>query len=178
MAGREGLSVACYRQAGRRERKMPFTFSQTNEDNALETYDLSIAISPTDGVIDKVFDAGDVGAGLIAISNDGAKSAGVFLTADWGPSPPIAGDERLATLLANALTISVFVSSDDEGVTNTRVFDGRFMDLIDVSIHNFDADSVSEVKISVFGAAGKTGPTLLDKAILADFVFVAISTTA
>ncbi|MDQ7793837.1 MAG: hypothetical protein RDU89_05415 [bacterium] len=47
-----------------------------------------------------------------------------------------------------------------------------------MSIHNFDADSVSEVKISVFGAAGKTGPTLLDKAILADFVFVAISTTA
>lgn len=157
---------------------VPFTFTQTNEANALESIDLGIAISPTDGVIVEEFDAGGMAAGLIAVSNTGGKSAGLFLTADWGPSPPsdVAEDARLATLWANALSVSVFVSSDGEGVSDTRVYAGSVMDLIDISIHNFDASRVSEVKVSVFAAAGKTGPTLLDRAILADLVFVAIST--
>ncbi len=156
--------------------QVAFTFSQTNQANTLETYNLSISINPDTAIITKVFEVGEVAAGTVAVVNNGDVSAGVFLTADWGPSPGV--DDRLASLLANALAVSVFVSSDDEALADTAVFGGRFMDLVDISIHNFDATSVSDVKISVYGPVDRTGPTLLGKGIVSDFVFVAVSTSA
>jgi len=155
---------------------MAFTFAQTNETNQVGAEDLSISINPTSAIITANLEAGEAAAGTIAVENTGAVPAQLYLTADWGPSA--GSTDREATLIANALAISVTVSSDAEAIADTTVFTGRFIDLIDVSIFSsLDVGNVADVKISVAMPADRAGPTLLNKGVSSDFVFVAISTT-
>lgn len=154
---------------------MPFTFAENNESNVMQTPDLAISIDPSAGIINHEFDAGGEDAGTITVTNTGQVNAEVYLSADWGPSAGTT--DRHATLLANALAISVFVSSDDEGMTWTDTFGGRFMDLIDEQIIPSLGDgNTADVAISVMMPGNHSGPTLLNKSIVSDFVFVAVST--
>ena len=156
---------------------MAFTFTQTNTINQAAAEDLSISINPASAIIVAVLEAGEAAAGTIAVENTGAVAAQLYLTADWGPSANTT--DREATLIANALAVSVTVSSAAEAIADTTVFAGRFIDLIDVSIFSsLDVGNTADVKISVAMPADRAGPTLLDKGVTTDFVFVAISTTA
>lgn len=149
---------------------MAFTFAQTNEANTAETYNLEISINPDSAIINHTFEVGDSAAGLISVANTGDTNAQVYLTADWGAGP---GTSDLdATLLANALVVSVF----SEG---NPVYGGRFMDLINQQVISNVAPAAAEgVAISLTMPSDRTGPTLLGKAIHTDFVFVAISVSA
>jgi len=153
---------------------MAFTFEQTNEANTSATYDLEITIDPTTAVITAdSMEVGETAAGTIAVSNTGAVNAQIYLTADWGPSTGTS--DRDATVLASALVVSVFASAD----TPTDEFGGRFIDLVDQAIiDNLAPDDVTEIYISLTLPDDHTGPTLLNKAILSDFIFVAVSTSA
>lgn len=153
---------------------MPFTFADVNQANPLQTYDLQVSIDPAAGIIDQVFDSGTEAAGTIAVVNTGAVNAQLFLTADWGPTAPTTATE--GTLLANALAVSVTISSDAEAVAASTVFTGRLIDLIDTNI--FDSlgpGNQVDVAISVVMPDTHSGPALLSKAINTDFVFVAVS---
>ncbi len=153
---------------------MSFTFTETNTNNTLDSIDLQISINPDTAIIQETYDVGDVAAGTIAVTNVGLLlPVDLYLTADWGPSAGTT--DRMATLLANALAVSVTVSSAT--VTDTTVYTGRFIDMIDVSIFSsLTPGSTADVKISVAMPDDRTGPTLLDKAIHSDFVFVATPT--
>lgn len=153
---------------------MPFTFVDTNQTNTMETYDLVVSINPDTPIISQVYDSGTSAVGTIALENSGNVNAGIFLTADWGPTAPTTASQ--GTLLANALAVSVTISSDDEGIAASTVFAGRLIDLIDVNV--FDSLGVgneAEVAISVTMPDTHAGPALLSKAINTDFVFVAVS---
>lgn len=151
---------------------MPFTFAQTNEGNSAETYNLEISINPTAALFsNEVLEVGDEIAGTIAVANTGDVDARVYLTSDWGPGSGTS--DREATLLANALTISVLVSADP---SPTLEYGGSFIGLIDQEIIAGLASAAdTAVYISVEMPDNRTGPTLLDKAISFDLVFVAIS---
>jgi len=150
---------------------MPFTFAQTNLNNDLETYDLAISINPTTAIIDETIEAGDVVANSIAVANTGQVNADVYLTADWGPASGTT--DREATLLANALTVSVFLSEDP---APTQQYIGSFIGLIDQKVISALAPAAdAQVNISVGLPGTKSGPTLLGKALNTDFVFVAVS---
>ncbi len=151
---------------------MAFTFSQTNEGNTAETYNLEITIDPTAALFtDEVLEVGDEIAGTIEVTNSGDVDAQVYLTSDWGPGSGTS--DREATLLANALQVSVFVSADPDP---TLEYSGSFIGLIDQEvISNLESTEDTEVYISVVVPDNRTGPTLLDKSVSFDFVFVAIS---
>lgn len=149
---------------------MPFTFAETNVGNVAETYNLEISINPETAIINHTFEVGDSAAGLISVANIGDTNATVYLSADWGPQ---AGTDHLdATLLANALVVSVFTDG-------TPVFGGRFIDLINQEVVTSLAPAGAEgVAISLTMPSDRTGPTLLNKGIHTDFVFVAVSVSA
>ncbi|HOP74457.1 MAG TPA: hypothetical protein PLC07_05290 [Bacillota bacterium] len=150
---------------------MPFTFSQTNLNNDLETYDLAISINPTNAIINQTIEAGDVVVGSIGVANTGQVNADVYLTADWGPASGTT--DREATLLANALTVSVFLSEDP---APTQQYIGSFIGLIDQRvITGLTPASDTQINISVGLPGTRSGPTLLGKAINTDFVFIAVS---
>lgn|GEM_PF-542261 len=150
---------------------MPFTFSQTNLNNDLETYDLAISINPTNAIINQTIEAGDVVVGSIDVANTGQVNADVYLTADWGPAAGTT--DREATLLANALTVSVFLSEDP---APTQQYIGSFIGLIDQRvITGLTPTSDARINISVGLPGNRSGPTLLGKAINTDFVFIAVS---
>lgn len=150
---------------------MPFTFSQTNLNNDLETYDLAISINPTNAIINQTIEAGDVVVGSIGVANTGQVNADVYLTADWGPASGTT--DREATLLANALTVSVFLSEDP---APTQQYIGSFTGLIDQRvITGLTPTSDTQINISVGLPGTRSGPTLLGKAINTDFVFIAVS---
>lgn len=156
---------------------MPFTFVTTNQDNTMDTYNLEVSINPDAGIISQVFDAGTEVAGTIALVNTGDVGAQLFLTADWGPTAPTTATE--ATLLANALVVSVTISSDDESIAASTVYAGRFIDLIDTNIFDaLGAASEAEVAISVIMPDTHSGPALLNKQLTTDFVFVGVSVDA
>ena len=100
----------------------------------------------------------------------GATNASVYLTVDWGPQP---GTSDLdATLLANALLVDVYTEGN-------QVYSGRFMDLINQPVvTELEPTEAEGVAISVIMPDNRTGPTLLGKAITADFVFIAVSVEA
>jgi len=153
---------------------MPFTFADNNTANVMETYNLGISINPDAAIISQVFDAGTEVAGTIAVENTGDVNAALYLTADWGPTAPTT--EREATLLANALMVSVVVSSDDEAVATSTFFTGRLIELIDTPIFgSLGPGNQADVIISVALPDTHSGPALLDKRLFADFVFVAVS---
>jgi len=150
---------------------LPFTFSQTNLNNDLETYDLAISINPTNAIINQTIEAGDVVVGSIGVANTGQVNADVYLTADWGPASGTT--DREATLLANALTVSVFLSEDP---APTQQYIGSFIGLIDQRvITGLTPASDTQINISVGLPGTRSGPTLLGKAINTDFVFIAVS---
>lgn len=150
---------------------MPFTFSQTNLNNDLETYDLAISINPTNAIINQTIEAGDVVVGSIGVANTGQVNTDVYLTADWGPASGTT--DREATLLANALTVSVFLSEDP---APTQQYIGSFIGLIDQRvITGLTPASDTQINISVGLPGTRSGPTLLGKAINTDFVFIAVS---
>lgn len=146
---------------------MPFTFALTNQDNDAQTYDLSISVNPDTAIINHTFEVGDAAAGLVSVANTGATNVTVYLTADWGPLP---GTSDLdATLLANALVVSVFTEGNP-------VYGGRLIDLINQEVITGMAPTDAEgVAISVTMPDDRTGPTLLGKGLHTDFVFVAVS---
>jgi hypothetical protein len=150
---------------------LAFTFAQANQNNDLETYDLSIAVSPTTPIITEVMEVGETVGGTLAVSNTGLVDSRLYLTADWGPSTGTSDLE--ATLLANALTISVYVSADPQA---TQAYSGSFIGLINQQIvANLAANATTKVYISVTVPDDRSGPTLLGKAINTDFVILAIS---
>lgn len=149
------------------------TFAQTNTNNVLETSDVKISIDPTAGVINQVIHVGEDAVGSIEVESVGTDAAALFLTADWGPSAGTT--DRKATLLANALTVSVFVSSDGAGVPSTDVYAGRFMDMVDVSIFaELNPGDSADVAISVTLPDTHSGYGLMGTALHTDFVFVAL----
>lgn len=153
---------------------MPFTFVENNADNPLETYDLAVDVTPAAGVISQVFDSGTEVAGTITVENTGAVSSQIFLTADWGPTTPTTATE--ATLLANALVVSVTISSDDEGIATSTVFSDRFINLVDANIlDSLGVGNQADVTISVIMPDVHSGPALLNKSLSTDFVIVAVS---
>lgn len=150
---------------------MAFTFSQTNLNNELETYDLAISINPDAAIINSNVNPGQTLAGTIAVANTGLVKAGVYLTADWGPNAGTS--DREATLLANALTVSVYLSADPNP---TQEYYGSFMGLIDQEvISSLNTTDDTEVYISITLPDTHSGPVLLGKSLNTDFVFVAVS---
>ncbi|HBF38851.1 MAG TPA: hypothetical protein DDW50_16220 [Firmicutes bacterium] len=150
--------------------QLAFTFAQNSLNNTMDTYDLAISINPTTPIINDVMEVGQVVAGTIAVANTGLVNAGVYLTADWGPSTGTT--DRESTLLANALAVSVFIS----GATPTQSYIGNLIGLIDQPVIASLITGNSEVvAISVAIPDDRSGPTLLGKAVNTDFVFVAVS---
>jgi len=153
---------------------LAFTFVENNNGNVMETFDLAISINPDAAIISQVYDSGTEAAGTIAVENTGGVNAALFLTADWGATAPTT--DREATLLANALMVSVVVSSDDEAVPTSTFYVGRLIDLIDVPVFNsLGAGNQADVHVSVTLPDTHSGPALLDKRLVSDLVFVAVS---
>ena len=152
---------------------MAFTFSQTNSDNQMETYNLEISIDPAAGTINQVLEVGDTVAEDITIVNTGDVNTRVYLTADWGPGSGTTDLE--ATLLANAIEATVYVSADPDP---TQAYSGSLIGLQNQQIVDISATADTTVYISLVVPDNRSGPTLLNKALHTDFVFVAISVEA
>jgi hypothetical protein len=149
---------------------MAFTFSQTNSNNQAGTYNLEISINPSSAIFNRVLEVGETIAETIAVVNTGSVNAQVYLTADWGPA--LGTTDLDATLLANALEATVYISATNP----EQKYSGSLISLQNqLVISTFTPTEEVAINISLVVPDNRSGPTLLNKSLHTDFVFVAIS---